>query len=217
MTGYMQQSPVSSSRLIAWGGVAAMHVLFGVLLLNGMSTKEWVLPAEPINVVMLREPMPPPAEPPQPTVPEIAQVRDIFVPAPEVEIARSVPSPVAVTNVPPPAAEVMQVATFIPPSDTSSIIVVTESEVDYLVKPQVHYPTAAKRAGEQGTVVLAVWVDVRGCVEKIAVHLSSGYARLDDAAVRAVRALKVRPYQRNGVALPVQIRIPVEFFPTRAV
>lgn len=57
-------------------------------------------------------------------------------------------------------------------------------------------------------------VDERGQVRHIKVHRSSGFPRLDDVALRALR---VKPHKRNGTPLAVEIRVPVEFFLSNAV
>jgi protein TonB len=77
-------------------------------------------------------------------------------------------------------------------------LVVSESEVDYVVRPEVRYPLAAKRAKEQGTVLLSVIVDEHGLVRRISIYQSSGYQRLDEVALKAVRALRVQPYIRKA-------------------
>lgn len=49
------------------------------------------------------------------------------------------------------------------------------------------YPPSARRAGEAGSVQLRILVDERGVPGEVQIAKSSGFARLDDAAVQAVR------------------------------
>jgi protein TonB len=49
------------------------------------------------------------------------------------------------------------------------------------------YPPASRRAGEEGTVRLKVLVDTNGRASNVAVMQSSGFTRLDQAAMDAVR------------------------------
>jgi protein TonB len=49
------------------------------------------------------------------------------------------------------------------------------------------YPSASRRAGEEGTVRLKVLVDEKGRPKDVAVATSSGFPRLDQAAMQAVR------------------------------
>jgi protein TonB len=67
------------------------------------------------------------------------------------------------------------------------------------VMPQ--YPVESMRAGEEGAAVLQVLVDETGRASDVRVARSSGYERLDDAAVRAVSRWKFAPSTQG--ALPV--------------
>ena len=68
---------------------------------------------------------------------------------------------------------------------------------------QAYYPAAAKRAGQQGSVVVLIFVAANGRVTDGKVECSSGVPRLDDAAIRCVtREGRFEP-QRSGSA-PVE-------------
>lgn len=60
------------------------------------------------------------------------------------------------------------------------------------------YPAPSRRMGETGIVVLRVELDESGHVAAARVSTSSGYARLDDAALGAVRRWRCTPATRNG-------------------
>lgn len=60
------------------------------------------------------------------------------------------------------------------------------------------YPTASARAGEQGGTVLEVLVDERGRPKDIRVARSSGFPRLDESAIRALRQWRFTPSMRQG-------------------
>lgn len=66
----------------------------------------------------------------------------------------------------------------------------------------------SRRKREQGTVVLSLTLSVDGGVSVISVAQSSGFDRLDDAALRAVRKWRWAPTVRNGQ--PVMVRGQVE-------
>lgn len=117
--------------------------------------------------------------------------------------ATPVPPPVVVTSVPPTTAATQ---TYSP-----SPIMVNESEIAWLVKPDIRYPQASKRAKERGMVLLSVIVNNRGLVEYVNIYKSSGFARLDECATRAIRSMKVKPYMRNGMAMAMEVIIPIEF------
>ena len=70
------------------------------------------------------------------------------------------------------------------------------------------YPQDSRRKHEQGTVVLAVLLGVDGRVAEISVSRSSGFERLDRAALAAVQRWRWSPVRRAGV--PVMVRGLVE-------
>lgn len=84
--------------------------------------------------------------------------------------------------------------------------------VDYLGKrPSPVYPRLSQRRGEQGRVVLRVLISPQGQVAGIHVRRSSGYERLDEAAVRAMQHARFRPYTENGIAYKALVDIPFDF------
>ncbi len=76
---------------------------------------------------------------------------------------------------------------------------------------QSGYPVEARRAGEQGTVVLRVLVPPSGKAERTQVHRSSGFPRLDQAAVDYAGCLRFNPVQRNGVPMTAWFDVPITF------
>ena len=62
------------------------------------------------------------------------------------------------------------------------------------------YPVDCRRRREQGTVVLALTLGVDGAVQSISVARSSGFPRLDEAALGAVRSWRWAPVLRGGDA-----------------
>ena len=58
---------------------------------------------------------------------------------------------------------------------------------------------------------LRVVVDVRGHPAAVGVQRSSGYARLDENALAAMRQARFRPYTENGVPMPFRVVMPLVF------
>lgn len=73
------------------------------------------------------------------------------------------------------------------------------------------YPDESKRKGEQGRVVVNVMIDVHGRASNAAVHESSGYPLLDQAAIEAVQNWSFVPRRRNGVPEAMEHRVPINF------
>jgi protein TonB len=64
-----------------------------------------------------------------------------------------------------------------------------------------HYPSAARRAGREGVVLLRVLVGTDGSAASVGVRETSGYDDFDGAAVQAVRKWRFSPARRAGVAV----------------
>jgi len=73
------------------------------------------------------------------------------------------------------------------------------------------YPAAARRLGEQGVVMLSVHVRPDGRPEAVVVATSSGYARLDTAAVAAVRHWLFVPAQSGSGPVASWVSLKVTF------
>jgi protein TonB len=88
---------------------------------------------------------------------------------------------------------------------------VREAVPRYSVNPLPRYPAAARRRGQQGTVVLSVHVDEQGRVSNLWLFESSGHRVLDTAAVEAVRDWLFEPGMQNGRNIAMWVNVPVRF------
>jgi protein TonB len=70
-----------------------------------------------------------------------------------------------------------------------------------IVKPA--YPELSKRRDETGTATVRFVIDTSGAVDAVTLLKSSGYERLDNAAMQALRASTCQPYVENGT--PVRV------------
>lgn len=73
------------------------------------------------------------------------------------------------------------------------------------------YPALSLRRGEEGRVVLRVMVKTDGSAGDVGVRDSSGFPRLDAAAVAAVRRWKFEPHRINGAPVDHEYSIVVKF------
>ena len=110
----------------------------------------------------------------------------------------------------PPAASAAQAAasdrTKAPPP-----LVPAQYHAAYLDNPKPEYPRLARRLGEQGTVLLNVYVDAGGRPEKIALHTSSGSPRLDQAARETVSRWKFIPARQGERPVGAWLVVPITF------
>jgi protein TonB len=85
------------------------------------------------------------------------------------------------------------------------------SEADYLQNPKPAYPPISKRLGEQGKVVVRVLIGVDGTAQKAEIRQSSGYDRLDQAALATVQRWRYVPGKRAGVPEAMWFNVPINF------
>jgi TonB family protein len=71
------------------------------------------------------------------------------------------------------------------------------------------YPEQALKAGLQGAVVLQAWIGKDGNIRDL--KLVNGSLLLGQAAVKAVRQWRYKPYLRNGVAVEAETYVTVNF------
>ncbi len=87
-----------------------------------------------------------------------------------------------------------------PPTQMQTGPVTLSSELSVscpkLIAPD--YPAISRRMGEEGKLVLRVELDETGHIDEAKVINSSGYERLDAAALTAVKSWQCNPSLRNG-------------------
>src|SRR5262245_22874410 len=194
-------------RGLVFAGIVLLHVGMFWALNSGLSHQLVDVVLGPIETRMIEE-APKTDEPPPPPPPKI-ETPPPFVPPPEVAI--EIPQEAAstaiqtVTNVrptapPPPVAQPQAVPRTAPKSDPRRPL------------SQPEYPPSSRRAGEAGTVILEVYVLETGRVGEARVKQSSGFPRLDEAAVREVkRSWRLVPGTENGKPVPMWGQFAVTF------
>lgn len=85
------------------------------------------------------------------------------------------------------------------------------SDADYLNNPKPVYPPLSKRLGEQGKVVVRVLIGLDGQAQKAEIRTSSGYDRLDQAALSTVLRWRYVPGKRSGVPEAMWFNVPIHF------
>ena len=73
------------------------------------------------------------------------------------------------------------------------------------------YPMLSKRRGETGVASVYFVVGLAGKIENIELKKSSGYSRLDAAALDAMRTSSCKPYMEAGQPLRAAYTQPFEF------
>jgi periplasmic protein TonB len=81
----------------------------------------------------------------------------------------------------------------------------------YRKNPTPVYPTSARRRRNQGTVILAVLIDIEGKVGEIRVEKSSGYTALDRSALRSVGSWAFVPGKKGDQPIDMWVHVPIRF------
>ncbi|WP_068368504.1 energy transducer TonB [Kerstersia gyiorum] len=88
--------------------------------------------------------------------------------------------------------------------------IVSKPAISNQVTPD--YPAIARRMGQEGIVEILVRLDDKGKPDGIAIAATSGHARLDDAAIAAVRQWQFTPARtKSGKAVESALTIPITF------
>lgn len=215
--------------------VVAVHVSALGFMFYGSSSKPDVIqlptvqgiliPAPPAETVQMPSAVetPPPVEPPPPK-PEKPK------PKPEPKKPEPKPKPKPIVEAPPSERAIKQeehVEESAPPvQETPQQIAIPKAEenntlgapitppqedASHLNNPRPAYPSLSRRLREQGTVVLEVLIKTDGSVGDVRIKESSGFKRLDNTAMKAVRQWRYTPARRGTEAIEFWYLQPIEF------
>lgn len=208
-------------------GSVATHILVFMLLPGWIAQHEQrarpltveLLPQVTPQIAPLEPPQPLPMQTREPVKPVVKQTTEQQVPPPPVLTVPPAPS-----NVPPsPAAAVVPEQRPVPPVPVSeapripaqAAVAVPatppRSDAAYLNNPRPAYPLAARRRGDQGTVLIRVVVTAEGWATNANIEKSSGHPLLDDAALTAVKSWRFVPARQGGQAIESPYVVPVVF------
>ncbi len=180
-----------------------MHVVLLFLFWRLEPLRNAVLEALPVTVTIVAPPKAAPPVPLQVHPLEISEPQPLPVPPVLIAVTPSPDAPVVVaTQAPPPQAM---------PRVDEGTVVQPRFDADYLQNPAPVYPILSKRRREQGKVMLRVLVGVNGQPENIEIQKSSGFERLDAAALETVRHWKFVPARRGETAVAAWALVPISF------
>lgn len=178
----------------------------------------------PVEVMaeLVEEPRPP-APLPEPVRPVVAPVpKAVERPRPQPVVAE--PPPAVVAAEPTPLSPVVPTAP-VPPAPAQTLATVPvqvtapappaierpSSDAPQLNNRPPPYPPVSVRLGEQGTVVVRVWVETDGTASRVELATSSGYDRLDQTALKTALKWRYRPGRRNGLPEAMWLVQPMGF------
>lgn len=160
-------------------------------------------------------------EPPKPVTKPVPRRKEVVLPkltaaadAPSAESAPvqepAPPEPVAIDAIPataPAPAAVTAAPVAAPPPTLEP----PRFDAAYLSNPKPAYPMLSRRAGEEGRVMLRVMVEANGMPSKVDIEKSSGFPRLDEAALDAVKKWKFVPARRGTETVAESVVVPLSF------
>ncbi|TAL97526.1 MAG: energy transducer TonB [Paraburkholderia sp.] len=177
--------------------------------------------AAPVAIQSTPTPTPPKPTPPVPHLKPKVQPRPVSKPTPtplpeaaapsQHEIATPQPAPPAPAAPATPAPAPAEAA--LPATGKPTMALSAPKNVAHLdcSIAQPDYPVLSKRRNETGTAMVKFVVGLTGKIENIELKKSSGFGRLDDAALAAMRGSSCKPYIENGEAIRATYTQPFSF------
>ena len=179
-------------------------------------------PLEPVLPKPEERPAPPP-EPEPPPVPKTEPPKSEITPEPEK--TEPIPQPKQIEQAPLPAQSVQTAAIpapstvshnpATPSSSTNSLHAAARyqsvEQPYYIKRGKAKYPAEAKRLRQEGVVVLGLYINESGRLDKIEVVQSSGFPLLDRAAIAAERSARFRPAYLRDQPIACKAEVPYRF------
>jgi periplasmic protein TonB len=178
--------------------VVGLHLLLIYAIAGSLGIVKFPELAKPMEAVIIDEPQEQQHEPVKIVKPDLetpqVETPPIEDTIPDIEVPVDEPAPNAITA---------QVSDSAPATETANMT------VSKRVDPT--YPAASRRAGEQGMGQFRVLVDEKGHPTDVQVLKSTGFPRLDQAAVEAIRKWAFKPAVQNSQPVQSWTRVQVAF------
>ena len=206
-------------RSVSIAVTVALHAAAAGALLQLDAVRKPLAEALPLMVNLIvpprPEPPPPKVEPPKPKpvaklplpLPPVQAVAPPQLLAVESAAAGTVPVAPPPKPEPAPAPVVSAPPAIRPPAPVQP----PSFDAAYLQNPPPAYPAISRRRGEQGKVVLRVYVSAEGLAERVEVRTSSGHERLDGAAHDAVNRWRFVPARQGEKPVAAWVLVPIAF------
>lgn len=203
----------SSQLRISKSGLVFVIALHGAIL-GALLSMEVVKVPDTMTTLMVQ------MLPSAPPTPEIVPPRP-KTPTPQIKPqpqAKPLPTPpvIAAQTAAPAAAEAPRAPekpTPVASAPAPAQLAVSEPrfDADYLDNPAPVYPPVSRRTGEEGKVILRVFVEPDGRPSQILIRSGSGSDRLDKAAEAAVWRWKFVSARRGSEAVGAWVLVPIVF------
>ncbi len=199
--------------------VVMLHVGFIYALYSGLLMRAVELVVPVVLMSQIIEP-PKPKEAPVPPPPQPAKVKPVVTKAPTVAapLPMAITDPTPATNAPtgsvapqPAPAPIAAPVATAPAAPPAPAVQLPSSDADYLQNPRPPYPAISRRMNEQGKTTVRVLIGTDGQPQRAEIGKSSGFARLDEAAIATVMRWRFVPGKRGGVAEAMWFNVPINW------
>lgn len=198
--------------LLAVGQVGTAQPIVQAPVLQGalVQAAAAVQPEPVAEQIPLPEPKPAePAPEPEP-VSEPLPVKDgRLASAPKQLPEQPASDPVVKEHAEPPPEPIAQPQEPAPPA--SAPVTAPRADASHLNNPAPSYPMLSRRLREEGTVLLELLIEADGQISELAVLQSSGFPRLDQAALEAVKQWRFEPARQGDTAIAYRYQQPITF------
>ena len=203
MSSQIQQAGTLSGRSMTMMVVIGLHALAITALVTWRMAPDWIDPGPGTMAwSIIKDPVPPP--------PPIANIRLRDNPGAIALRPGEIPRPDVVIDLPLPDNTESGIETradpgpSVPDGPVETVPVQTALRYQMVRPTEDYYPNASLVQAEHGVAVVRVCVDANGSIAALpSIETSSGYRRLDEAAIRWAReSLRFTPATRDGVAIP---------------
>lgn len=162
----------------------------------------------PKQMLKTMQPVQAPSQPPPKPVVSTAPVNELGNASNLAAVSDAPPSPSAPNGVSAPQGAAQAAA---PVANTPVRVELPSSDADYLHNPKPEYPRLSRQRNEQGKVVVNIFIGIDGLAQKAEIKVSSGFERLDAAALATAKAWRYVPGKRGGVPEAMWFAVPINF------
>jgi protein TonB len=202
---------ITPSRLPGIAVAVGMHALALVALLSYAPARQTLAELAPIMVSLVQpQKVEPPQElpKPKPVVKQPVKKPDPK-PQPLLTVSEPTPTPSPIIAPPPPPPQPVEPIAVAPAPPAP--VIPPQFNADYLNNPAPQYPALSRRLGEEGRVILRVFVDERGLPARVELRTTSGHQRLDQIALETVKQWKFVAARRGDQAVSAWVLVPISF------
>jgi protein TonB len=200
--GKFPPSPQASPRPFSGLGFTLVLLIHAVVLSLLMQSRSVAMPIKEdvLQLSILQPPLPQ----------ETPRSRSATTVKAQQKTLQSPPPPIADSTRPPTISIAVETTTT-PAMPPVASLTQPRFDADYLDNPAPPYPPMSRRLGEQGRVVLRVFVLPNGQADAVLVQTSSNSSRLDQSARETVSRWRFLPARRGEEAVAAWVLVPIAF------